>query len=234
MMDIARKQQLLSVYRDGLLYDTLPFWIPRCVDREHGGFMMALDREGAVIDTDKGVWQQGRFTWLLGELYNNVEQREEWLELAKHGAEFMDAALLSIRAMGECGSMSRVTEDQSANGVMRSAKVLPRSRMENWRRPLADDAYAEKARRTFQRFIDHNLNPQDTPAKFTDTRPTRGIGFPMITIVTAQELRDSIGLGRRERVDRSQHRNDPRFSSQGGHRVRDGNGWDRWPDHQSF
>ena len=34
------------------------------------------------MDTDKGVWQQGRFTWLLGELYNNVEARDEWLELA--------------------------------------------------------------------------------------------------------------------------------------------------------
>jgi len=24
--------------RDGLLYDTIPFWFPRSVDEEHGGF----------------------------------------------------------------------------------------------------------------------------------------------------------------------------------------------------
>ena len=89
-MNDERRNELLKTYRDGLLNDTLPFWTKHCVDREHGGFMMSLDRDGTVVDTDKGVWQQGRFTWLLGELYNNVEQREQWLELAKHGADFMD------------------------------------------------------------------------------------------------------------------------------------------------
>jgi len=58
----------------------------------------------------------------------------------------------------------------------------------------AHEKHAEKARRCFQRFLDHNLDPKDVEPKFTDTRPTRGIGFPMIAINTAQELRDSIGL----------------------------------------
>ena len=84
-----RIDELISIYRDGLLHDTLPFWIPRCVDREYGGFMMAMDRDGTIIDTDKGMWQQGRFTWLLAHLYNTVEQRAEWLELAKHGIDFI-------------------------------------------------------------------------------------------------------------------------------------------------
>jgi N-acylglucosamine 2-epimerase len=86
----ARRDELIATYRDGLLNDTLPFCIQHCVDRDHGGFMMSLARDGTVLDTDKGVWQQGRFTWLLGELYNNVEPRDEWLELAKHGARFID------------------------------------------------------------------------------------------------------------------------------------------------
>ena len=72
-----------------LLEDTLPFWLDHCVDHQHGGFTMALDQTGQVIDTDKGVWQQGRFTWLLGELYNNLEARSEWLDLARHGADFL-------------------------------------------------------------------------------------------------------------------------------------------------
>ena len=54
--------------------------------------------------------------------------------------------------------------------------------------------YAETARRVFQRFVEHNLDPPKALAKFTDVRPTRSIGFPMILIVTAQELRDSINL----------------------------------------
>ncbi|HBO52700.1 MAG TPA: N-acylglucosamine 2-epimerase, partial [Planctomycetes bacterium] len=57
-----------------------------------------------------------------------------------------------------------------------------------------EELYAEKARRTFQGFIDHNLDPKGTVPKFTDVRPLKGLGFPMITIATAQELRDSINL----------------------------------------
>ena len=58
MLD-TRRDELLTLYRDTLLDDVLPFWFKNCVDREHGGFMMAVDRDGTVIDTDKGIWQQG-------------------------------------------------------------------------------------------------------------------------------------------------------------------------------
>ena len=68
-MDQERIQNLIQVYRDGLLEDTLPFWLPGCEDRECGGFFTALDREGTVIDTDKAIWAQGRFTWLLATLH---------------------------------------------------------------------------------------------------------------------------------------------------------------------
>ena len=79
-MDVSRQRDLLAVYRDGLLDDTLPFWWPRCVDEDHGGFMFARDRDGSLLDTDKGMWQQCRATWLLGTLYNTVEPRAEWLK----------------------------------------------------------------------------------------------------------------------------------------------------------
>ncbi|TWU18739.1 AGE family epimerase/isomerase [Allorhodopirellula heiligendammensis] len=192
-MDETRRNELLATYRDGLLNDTLPFWINHCVDREHGGFMMSLDRDGAVIDTDKGVWQQGRFTWLLGELYNNVEPREEWLELAKHGARFLDDHCFD----SSDGRMwFHVTRDGKPIRKRRYAfsESFAAIAYGELFKATGEDQYAEKASRTFQRFINHNLNPQGVEPKFTSTRPTRGIGFPMIALVTAQELRESIGL----------------------------------------
>jgi N-acylglucosamine 2-epimerase len=202
-MDQAQRQHLLTTYRDGLLDDTLPFWIPKCVDRQHGGFMMALDRDGVVIDTDKGVWQQGRFTWLLGELYNNVEPRDEWLELAMHGAEFIDKYCFDP----DDGRMwFHVTRDGRPIRKRRYAfsESFAAIAYGELAKATGDNTYGEKAARTFQNFVDHNLNPQRTPSKFTDTRQTRGIGFPMITIVTAQELRDSIGLAEADQwIDRS-------------------------------
>ena len=90
LMNEVRREKLIAVYRDGLLENTLPFWLPRCVDEEQGGFMIARDRDGSLLDTDKGMWQQGRFTWLLATLYNTVEPRAEWLTAARHGLEFIE------------------------------------------------------------------------------------------------------------------------------------------------
>jgi hypothetical protein len=121
-MTPQRIHELLSVYRDGLLHDTLPFWINHCVDREYGGFMFALDRDGTVIDADKGIWQQGRFTWLLSTLYNTVEQRDEWLELAAHGIDFIRKFGLTL--MVACFFRSHEKAGRFANAAIFSAKLL--------------------------------------------------------------------------------------------------------------
>jgi N-acylglucosamine 2-epimerase len=192
-MDELRRQKLFRCYRDGLLNDTLPFWTKHCVDREHGGFMMSLDRDGTVIDTDKGVWQQARFTWLLGELYNNLEPRDEWLELAKHGADF----LLQHCFDPVDGRMwFHVTRDGRPIRKRRYAftESFAAIAFGELAKATGDQQYSDLALKCFHRFIDHNQNPDGSNQKFTDVRPTRGIGFPMIAIVTAQELRESIDL----------------------------------------
>jgi N-acylglucosamine 2-epimerase len=202
-MEESRLQHLLTIYRDGLLGDTLPFWIKHSVDREYGGFMTALDQEGHVIDTDKSVWQQGRFTWLLGELYNNVEPRKEWLDLARNGIQFLEEHCVDP----EDGRMwFHVTRDGRPIRKRRYAfsESFAAIAFGEMAEATGESRYAEKASQAFHRFVEHHLNPKGTEPKFTDTRPTRGLGFPMITIVTAQELRDSIDLPHaNEWIDRS-------------------------------
>ena len=187
------RESLRSHYLDGLLNDTLPFWINHSVDREHGGFITSLDQDGTPVDTDKGVWQQGRFTWLLGELYNNLDARPEWLELAKHGAKFLDDHCFDpadgrmwfhVTREGQPIRKRRYAFSESFAAIAYGELA----------QATGDSVYAEQAKRTFEAFVQHNLHPQDANPKFTDIRPTRGLGFPMITIVTAQQLRDSIGL----------------------------------------
>ncbi|MCO8124780.1 AGE family epimerase/isomerase [Stieleria sp. TO1_6] len=202
-MDDIRRTELIATYRDGLLNDTLPFWIDHCVDHEQGGFMTSLDRDGTVIDTDKGVWQQGRFTWLLGELYNNVQPCEQWLELAKQGAQFMDAHCFDP---SDGRMWFHVTRDGKPIRKRRYAfsESFAAIAYGELFKATGDQRYAEQAKQTFQRFLDHNLDPHSAAAKFTATRPSRGIGFPMITIATAQELRESVGLSiAQEWIDRS-------------------------------
>ncbi|MFK7736120.1 MAG: AGE family epimerase/isomerase [Pirellulaceae bacterium] len=202
-MEESRLQQLRTTYRDGLLGDTLPFWMKHSVDREHGGFMTALGREGQVIDTDKSVWQQGRFTWLLGELYNNVEPREEWLELAESGIRFLETHCFDP---ADGRMWFHVTRDGRPIRKRRYAysESFAAIAFGEMAQATGKSQYAEKAEKLFRAFVDHNLNLQETEPKYTDTRPTRGLGVPMITIVTAQQLRDSIDLeGANDWIDRS-------------------------------
>ena len=150
-MTPERINELIATYRDGLLNDTVPFWIRHCVDREHGGFMMSLDRDGTVVDTDKGVWQQCRFTWLLGELYNNIEPREEWLELATHGARFIEAHCFDPTD----GRMwFHVTRDGRPIRKRRYAysESFAAIAFGELAKATGEKHYADKAKQTFQRF----------------------------------------------------------------------------------
>lgn len=89
MLTHDRIHALRTSYRDDLLHNILPFWETHAPDREQGGFFVNLDRDGSVYGTDKAVWIQGRYTWLCARLYNTIEKRPEWLDLARHGAAFL-------------------------------------------------------------------------------------------------------------------------------------------------
>ncbi|MCU0402935.1 MAG: AGE family epimerase/isomerase [Chitinophagaceae bacterium] len=78
-----------AIYRNELIENVLPFWATHSPDRLHGGFFTCLDRFGQVYDTDKFMWLQGRQVWCFSHMYRMVDQRQEWLDLALHGAKFM-------------------------------------------------------------------------------------------------------------------------------------------------
>ncbi|RED93607.1 AGE family epimerase/isomerase [Marinoscillum furvescens] len=79
----------INIYRDELLKGVIPFWEKHSIDRENGGFFTCLDRTGKVYDTDKFIWLQARQVWMFATLYNTVEQKSEWLNIAKQGADFL-------------------------------------------------------------------------------------------------------------------------------------------------
>jgi len=195
-------QPLIDCYRSTLLEDVVPFWEKHGVDDEYGGFFTCLDRDGSLIDSDKGVWQQGRAAWLFGELYNNVEPRESWLNLAQSGVDFIDRHCFDS---ADGRMWFHVTSDGRPLRKRRYAfsESFAAIAYGELAQATGNETYAQKARHCFQNFLDQNLTPQGPP-KFTDTRPTRGIGFPMITINTAQELRASIHLPEADEwIDRS-------------------------------
>lgn len=189
----SRLRELLSVYRDGLLGDVLPFWIQHGVDRLHGGFMTCVARDGEVIDTDKSVWQQGRFTWLLGKLVNTVDARDEWRSLALHGLDFLNRYCTDpddgrmwflLNREGQPLRKRRYAFSESFAAIAYGELAKITGMFE----------YANKARATFREFIRHSLHGGPETPKFTNTRPAVSIGLPLIALNTVQELRESIGF----------------------------------------
>jgi len=89
MSQIINFRQLAELYRSELLDRVIPFWINKSQDTEFGGYFTCLDRDGSVYDTDKFIWLQGREVWMFSKLYNTVEPRQEWLDAAIQGAEFL-------------------------------------------------------------------------------------------------------------------------------------------------
>ena len=82
-------QALATLYKETLLNNVLPFWAEHSIDTTHGGYFTCLDRSGQVYDTDKFIWLQNRQVWMFSMLYNRLEQREDWLKIAEHGANFL-------------------------------------------------------------------------------------------------------------------------------------------------
>ncbi len=83
--------QLAQQYKTALFNDVLPFWEKYSLDHEYGGYFTCIDRTGQVYDTDKFIWLQNREMWMFSVLCNQLGKRDNWLQVAAHGAKFLAA-----------------------------------------------------------------------------------------------------------------------------------------------
>jgi N-acylglucosamine 2-epimerase len=184
-------KQLRDFYKKQLLEDTIPFWFPRSVDAEYGGYLLMRDADGSLIDDDKAVWVQGRAAWMLSTLYNTIETRQEWLDGARLGIEF-----LQQHCFDEDGRMFfHVTRDGRPIRKRRYffSETFATIAMAAYAKATDDHVMAYNARELFGKCIRCASEPGLLPPKYTNTRPAKGIGVPMIMINTAQQVRETIG-----------------------------------------
>lgn len=184
-------ERLRDFYKAQLLGNTIPFWFPRSIDREHGGFLLMRDADGSLLDDDKAVWIQGRATWLLSTLYNTVDQRTDWLEGGTSGYAFLNAHCFDA-------------DGRMFFHVTREGRPLRKRRYffsetfyviaaAAYSKATGSASAADKARSVFTDCIAYATGEKPLPPKFTSTRPSKGIGVPMIMINTAQQVRETIG-----------------------------------------
>ena len=178
---------LAGQYRDELLNNILPFWLENSQDREFGGYFTCLDREGKVYDTDKFIWLQGRQVWLFSMMYNRVEKRQEWLDCAIQGAEF-------LKRYGHDGNFNwyfSLTREgkplvQPYNIFSYTFATMAFAQLSI---ATGSGEYATIAKKTFDNIISKQDNPKGIWNKsYPGTRELKGFSLPMILCNLALEI----------------------------------------------
>jgi N-acylglucosamine 2-epimerase len=152
------------------LNDVVPFWLRHGLDREHGGIITSLDRDGSILDTDKSVWFQGRAGWMFATLYNTVERRAEWLEAARSCVEFSrkhcfapDGKMyFTVTREGQPLRMRRYVFSESFAAIANAAFATA----------AGDERAAEDAVKTFATYLRYSFTPGVMAPKVEPTRPT--------------------------------------------------------------
>ena len=84
--------EIAKDYRAQLLNEIVPFWEDKIVDPNHGGYFNYFTRDGTRYDTLKPGWFQGRTMHTFAALYNEIDKKENWLQIAKVGRKMLETS----------------------------------------------------------------------------------------------------------------------------------------------
>ena len=180
-------KKLADQYKVELLNNVIPFWLENSQDVEFGGYLTSLDRAGKVYDTDKFVWLQGREVWMFAMLYNKVEKRQEWLDCAIQGAEF-------LRKYGHDGNLNwyfSLTREGEPLIDPHNIFSYTFATMAFGQLSLAtgNKEYEEIAKKTFEIILSKIDNPKGKWNKaHAGTRNLKNFALPMILCNLALEI----------------------------------------------
>jgi len=180
-------KKLEKQYRDELFENVIPFWLDFSQDKEYGGYYSCLDRKGEVFDTDKFIWLQGREVWLFSMLYNKVEKRQEWLDCAVQGGEF-------LKKFGHDGNYNwYFALDRKGNPLVEPYNIFSYTfaTMAFGQLSIAtgNQEYAEIAKKTFDIVLSKVNNPKGKWNKaYPGTRNLKNFALPMILCNLSLEI----------------------------------------------
>lgn len=183
-MDLKALEQQ---YKQELLESVVPFWLEKSQDKEFGGYFTCLDRRGEVYDTDKFIWLQAREVWLFAMLYNKVERRQEWLDCAIQGAEF-------LKKKGHDGQLNwYFSLDREGNPLVDPYNIFSYTfaTMAFGQLSVAtgNKEYAEIAKKTFDIILSKTDNPKGKWSKaHAGSRALKNFALPMILCNLALEI----------------------------------------------
>lgn len=181
-----------DIYKSELVDNVIPFWEKNCPDKEYGAYFTCLDRDGSVYDTEKFMWMQWRVVWMLSELYNKLDKREEWLKLAESGYNFLtkhgrDEQGRYYFALARDGrpTMAPYSVFSECFAVMGCAAYY---------KATGDEAAKAEALRAFENYVQRESRPKGEWTKEMPGRdPMRSLGFYMMKANLYVVLQECLG-----------------------------------------
>ena len=180
---------LAAQYKSELLDRVMPFWMENSIDKEFGGYFTCIERNGEVYDTDKFIWLQGREVWMLATLYNKVEARQEWLDAAIQGAEF-------LKKYGHDGQLNwYFSLDRQGRPLVEPYNIFSYTfaviAFGQLYKATGNQEYADIAKKTFDIVLSKRGNPKGKWSKAAPgARALKDFALPMILCNVALEIED--------------------------------------------
>ncbi len=189
----------VELYKNELLKEVIPFWESNSPDAEHGGYFTCLTETGKVFDTDKFIWLQARQVWLFAKLFQEVEPKQEWKDMALLGADFLEKYgrdpkgnwYFSLNREGQplVQPYNIFSDCFAAMAFGTLYQIEPKER------------YAQIAKTTFENILKRQENPKGEFNKiYPGTRKLQNFALPMILCNLSLELEHLLGTEQVEKV----------------------------------
>jgi N-acylglucosamine 2-epimerase len=145
------------------------------------------------------MWLQARQVWTFATLYNRVEQRDGWLRIAKHGADFL----------AECGTDAEgnwyFSLDRQGRPLVQPYNIFSdcfaAMAFSQYGIACGESRAAEIALRTYENVLRRRPNPKGQWSKvYPGTRPLKTLAIPMILANLTLEMEWLLGSERLDEV----------------------------------
>ena len=187
-METAEIKAYHEIYRKELFDYVVPFWLSHSLDREYGGYLTLLERDGTVFDTDKYAWMQGREIWMFSKLCSVYGTRPEWVDAAGLGVAFMRA-----HGRAENGDFY-FAMDRKGNALIHPYNIFSDcfmcTALAEYSRVTGDEQSHTEALEIYRRIQQRKDHPKGIWTKaVAGARNLCAMAMPMIQMMMARELR---------------------------------------------
>ena len=180
-----------TLYLKELTQEVIPFWEKYSIDRENGGYFTCIDDQHKVFDTDKFVWLQARQVWTFATLFDRLEKKQTWFEIARSGSDFLEK-------YGHDGNYNWFFSlKRDGQPLMMPYNIFSYTfacmAMGKMHHITGEDKYKTAVDQTFKKITHRAAKPKDRWDKsYPDARPLKNLALPMILCNLYNELGDLV------------------------------------------